>query len=73
MPEDVGRILAQAMIDLIKRLSLPNGLSAIRYNDDDILKLVKGALEQHQLLKLSPRPIGSHELTEMSKDAMVYW
>lgn len=73
MPEDVGRILAQAMIDLIKRLSFPNGLSAIRYNDDDILKLVKGALEQHRLLKLSPRPIGSDELTEMSKDAMVYW
>lgn len=71
-PGDAGQILAQAMIDLMKRLDLPNGLRAIGYNDDDIPELVKGALEQQRLLKLSPRPVGSEELTQMFKDAMVY-
>jgi len=71
--EDAGRIISDRVIDFMKRLKIPNGLGAIGYSHDDISKLVAGALPQHRVIKLSPRPVDSSELTEIFKDAMVYW
>ena len=39
----------------------------------DIPKLVEGTLPQHRVTKLSPRPVGAKELTELFKGAMQYW
>ena len=71
--EDAGRIISGRVIDFMKRLKIPNGLGAIGYSHDDIPKLVAGTLPQHRVIKLSPRPVDSSELTEIFKDAMVYW
>jgi len=71
--EDAGRIISDRVIDFMKRLKIPNGLGAIGYSHDDIPKLVEGTLPQHRVIKLSPRPVDSSELTEIFKDAMVYW
>jgi hydroxyacid-oxoacid transhydrogenase len=72
-PEEAGRILADRIIYFMKRLNLPNGLSAIGYTSDDIPRLVEGTLPQHRVIKLSPRPVGADELTQIFEDAMVYW
>ncbi len=71
--EDAGSILADRVIQIMKRLNIPNGLSAIGYNRDDIPQLVEGTLPQHRVIKLSPRPVGPEELTRIFEDAMVYW
>ena len=57
----------------MKRLNIPNGLSAIGYSREDIPQLVEGTLPQHRVIKLSPRPVGPEELTLIFEDAMVYW
>jgi len=72
-PEDAGRILSDLVIDFMKRLHIPNGLSAIGYNHGDIPKLVQGTLPQHRVIKLSPRPVGEEELAQIFADALVYW
>ena len=72
-PAEAGRILADTIIALMKRLNVPNGLSAIGYTAADIPALVEGTLPQHRVTKLSPRPAGEKELTAMFEDAMVYW
>ncbi|MCG2774746.1 MAG: iron-containing alcohol dehydrogenase, partial [Desulfobacterales bacterium] len=61
--EDAGSILADRVIQIMKRLNIPNGLSAIGYSRDDIPQLVEGTLPQHRVIKLSPRPVGPEELT----------
>jgi hydroxyacid-oxoacid transhydrogenase len=72
-PEDSGEILADIMIGYFKRFNLPNGLKAVGFTDADIPKLVEGTLPQHRVTKLSPRPAGPEELTEIFKNAMQYW
>jgi len=72
-PEDAGRILAERVIYFMKNLNIPNGLGAIGYRSEDIPQLVEGTLPQHRVIKLSPRPVGPSELTEIFEDAMAYW
>lgn len=71
--QDAGRILAERVIYFMKNLNIPNGLSAIGFRPEDIPKLVEGTLPQHRVIKLSPRPVGPSELTEIFKGAMAYW
>jgi hydroxyacid-oxoacid transhydrogenase len=72
-PEEAGEILADRVIDFMKALNIPNGLSAVGYNHEDIPHLVQGTLPQHRVTKLSPRLAGPEELTKIFEDAMVYW
>jgi hydroxyacid-oxoacid transhydrogenase len=71
--EDAGRLVAERVINFMKRLDIPNGLGAIGFTTADIPKLVHGTLPQHRVLKLSPRPVGAEELSMIFKDAMTYW
>ncbi len=71
--EDAGEVLAGAIIDLMKKTGVPNGLSAIGFSAADIPALVEGTLPQHRVTKLSPRPAGREELTALFSDAMRYW
>ena len=70
---DAGDILADQLIKLMQRLRVPNGLSAIGYTRDDIPALVEGTLPQHRVIKLSPRPAGREEFTQLFEKSMVIW
>ena len=71
--DDAGKVLSDQIIKIMKRLNLPNGLNGIGYTRNDIPKLVEGTLPQHRVIKLSPRPVGAEELTQIFEDAMRYW
>ena len=70
---DAGTILADQVIAIMKRVKIPNGLSALGFTSDDIPALVKGTLPQHRVTKLAPRPAGEEELAALFEDAMRYW
>lgn len=72
-PEDAGEILANAIIDLMKKTGVPNGLSAIGFTPDDVDKLVEGTLPQHRVTKLSPRPASADDFRQLFQDSMVLW
>ena len=72
-PENAGQALADAIIKLMQRLQIPNGLSAVGYTSDDIPQLVEGTLPQHRVTKLSPRPADRDDLALLFEDAMVTW
>lgn len=71
--KDAGKVLSSQVIKIMKQLNLPNGLSGIGYTREDIPKLVEGTLPQHRVIKLSPRPVGAEELTQIFEDALLYW
>jgi hydroxyacid-oxoacid transhydrogenase len=57
----------------MRRLGVPNGLSAVGYTRDDIPALVEGTLPQHRVTKLSPRPATREDLAQLFEDSLVIW
>lgn len=72
-PAEAGDILAEAIIALMRRTNMPNGLAAVGYTEDDIPALVEGTLPQHRVTKLSPRPADADDLAHLFAGAMQYW
>lgn len=70
---DAGPVLAQAIIDLMQKTGVPNGLHAIGFTEADIPALVAGTVPQHRVTKLSPRPATAQDLKALFQDAMKYW
>ena len=70
---DAGEVLAQRVIHFMRLLGMPNGLAAVGYTAADIPALVQGTLPQHRVTKLSPRPAGEAELTELFHASLKIW
>jgi alcohol dehydrogenase class IV len=74
VPEErAGELLADRVIDLMRRTDMPNGLNGVGYTDDDIDALTDRALPQKRLLVNSPREISRDDLRGLFKEAMHYW
>jgi len=71
--EDAGDILADAVVSLMKKTGMPNGLAAVGYTADDVDKLVEGTLPQHRVTKLSPRPFTPEDLKKLFLDSLTCW
>lgn len=72
-PDDAGELLAGAIIDIMKKVGMPNGLSAIGFGPCDIDQLVTGTLPQHRVTKLSPRPASAADLEQLFLHSMTLW
>jgi hydroxyacid-oxoacid transhydrogenase len=73
LPEDAGGILASTILEMMRKVGMPNGLSAVGYGPDDVAKLVEGTLPQHRVTKLSPRPASAEDLKQLFLDSMSLW
>jgi hydroxyacid-oxoacid transhydrogenase len=72
-PDNAGKVLADRVIHFMRKLNMPNGLAAVGYTEADIPALVQGTLPQHRVTKLSPRPAGEAELSELFRNSMTIW
>jgi hydroxyacid-oxoacid transhydrogenase len=71
--KDAGELLSSAIVDLMRRTGIPNGLSAVGYGPDDVPQLVAGTLPQHRVTKLSPRPFDEADLERLFLDSITCW
>jgi hydroxyacid-oxoacid transhydrogenase len=71
--DDAGEILAGAIVEMMRKVGMPNGLRAVGFGPDDIDKLVEGTLPQHRVTKLSPRPASAEDLKKLFLDSMTLW
>lgn len=71
--EDAGTILSQQVVNIMKKLEMPNGLAPLGFTPADIPKLVEGTLPQHRVTKLSPIPADSNQLTTLFQNSMSLW
>lgn len=72
-PDKAGEVLAQAVIDLMRKTGMPNGLSAVGYTEADVDRLVEGTLPQHRVTKLCPRPFEAEDLRRIFLESMQLW
>ncbi len=70
---EAGDLLAGAIVDLMKKTGMPNGLQAVGFGLEDIDDLVVGTLPQHRVTKLSPRSADSEDLKRLFQDSMQCW
>ena len=71
--EEAGEVLAEGIIDLMRKVGMPNGLKAVGFGAKDVDKLVEGTLPQHRVTKLSPRPASPEDLRQLFLDSMTLW
>jgi len=71
--EDAGELLACAVVDIMRRTGVPNGLSAVGYGPGDVPSLVAGTMPQHRVTKLSPRPFDEADLERLFLEPMTCW
>ena len=71
-PEEAGDLLGGAIIDLMKKTGMPNGLQAVGFGLDDIDDLVAGTIPQHRVTKLSPRSAAPADLKILFQNSVVY-
>jgi hydroxyacid-oxoacid transhydrogenase len=71
--DDPGEMLAAALIGLMRRTGVPNGLSAVGYTKADVPQLVAGTIPQQRLTKLTPRPWSELDLENIFLDSLTYW
>ena len=71
--KDAGEVIAKEIIKLMRVTGMPNGLSAVDYEPNDIEELVQGTLPQHRVTKLSPRPASAEDLRQLFTESMTLW
>jgi len=72
-PGQAGEVLATAVIDLMRKTGMPNGLAAVGYAESDVERLVDGTLPQHRVTKLCPRPFTREDLRRVFLDSLTLW
>lgn len=68
--QDAGKILTDTLRKLLDELKVPNGLTAVGYSSKDVATMVKGAMPQHRLIKLSPREVHEDEMAGLFEKSM---
>ena len=71
--DEVGDLLAGALIAFMQKAGMPNGLAAVGYGPQDVDQLVAGTLPQHTVTKLSPRPASAEDLRQLFLESMTLW
>ncbi|HEU4368875.1 MAG TPA: hydroxyacid-oxoacid transhydrogenase [Methylomirabilota bacterium] len=65
--------LPRALLNLMRDVGIPNGLTAVGYGERDVAALIEGTLKQPRLLSGAPRTVGAGELDWILRDSMRYW
>lgn len=70
---DAGEVLAGRLMDIMRGVRIPNGLSGVGYVEADLAALTEGAFPQQRLLQNAPREMSKPVLTELFRNALHYW
>jgi alcohol dehydrogenase class IV len=71
--EDAGEVLAARVIDLMRATAMPNGLSALGFDESHVGALATGAEPQYRVIRNAPKDIGRADLETLFRSALTYW
>ncbi len=70
---EAGEALAEHLQSMMKATEMPNGISEVGYDDDDVELLAQGAIVQKRLLDNAPCAVSEDDLKAMYSQAIRYW
>ena len=53
--------------------TIPSGLTALGYGEEDVPALVEGTLRQQRLLVMAPRPVNGDDIAGILRASMENW
>ena len=65
--------LPRTLIALMRDIGIPAGVAAVGYGESDLPALVSGALDQHRLLRISPREVTPDDMTALFRASLHNW
>lgn len=68
-----GDLLADGIIEIMRATGVPNGLSALGYNMDDVEALTEKAWKQRRVVDNAARQVRKEEIREIFAGALRYW
>ncbi|HEY0193571.1 MAG TPA: hydroxyacid-oxoacid transhydrogenase [Kofleriaceae bacterium] len=68
-----GAALADAVIQLMRAIDIPNGIAGVGYGAGDIADLVAGTVPQQRLLGNAPCELPESTLSALFEGALSYW
>lgn len=68
-----AQAVADAIVELMRDIGIPNGIGALGFEEKDIPELAEGALKQQRLLANSPIPVRGPQLETLFRAAFRYW
>lgn len=71
--EDAGEALASRVIAMMRSTGMPNGLTALGFDESHVDALATGAEPQYRVIKNAPVDIGRDELRRLFRSALRYW
>jgi alcohol dehydrogenase class IV len=71
--KDAGNILADQVINMMRRTGIPNGNSDLGYKLCDLDSLTEKAYLQQRLIVNSPQVPDQAQLRELFHDSLSYW
>ncbi len=73
--ENAGDVLADKIVEMAQQTGLPNGLSALGYNEDDLDALTEATFPQKRLLDNSPKPepVTKEDLRKLFQESLTMW
>jgi alcohol dehydrogenase class IV len=65
--------LPSVLVDLMRDIAIPNGLSAVGYGSADVDDLVEGAMKQQRLLATAPREVTEEDVAGILARSLELW
>jgi len=65
--------LPSVLTDLMRDITIPNGLAAVGYDKSDVDDLVEGTLKQQRLLATAPRDVTGEDAAEILTRSLELW
>lgn len=72
-PEEGAETLPGVITRILRDVDMPNGISALGYDEGDVESLVDGTLKQQRLLTNSPKEASPEDLAGIFKDSLMLW
>ena len=68
-----GEVLAARVIELMRATGMPNGLTALGFDESHVDALATGAEPQYRVIRNAPMDVGRDELKRLFRSALRYW
>jgi hydroxyacid-oxoacid transhydrogenase len=72
-PDDLRDFLPRVLADLMRDISIPNGIGAVGYDEGDVGSLVEGTVKQQRLLATAPRDATEEDLAGILRRSLELW